>query len=263
MGAGVSTVLAVSVAVLSPHLDDAVLSTWSVLRRSGPVRVVNVCAGVPPPGPPPRWDGLTGARDAAERMRERLAEDRAALARAGREAVNLDFLDHHYRAGPIDPTALSSALSGAVAGSTELWAPAGIGAHPDHVQVREAALALRADGGPAVRLYAELPYSVRWGWAEWVSGRGPVGGLDVDAWLTGFLPEGTPAGERHVLSRAEARRKLRALRDYGTQWAALDASAHGGMRRRAVIRYEASYPAPARVILPASRAERSSEHRIA
>jgi LmbE family N-acetylglucosaminyl deacetylase len=254
----------VSVAVLSPHPDDAVLSAWSVLRRPGPVRVVNVCAGVPPPGPPPRWDGLTGARDAAERMRERLAEDRAALARAGREAVYLDFLDHQYRApGPIEPTALSSALSGAVGGSTELWAPAGIGGHPDHVQVREAALALRADGGPAVRLYAELPYAVRWGWPEWVSGRRAVEGLDVDAWLTAFLPEGTPAGERHVLSRAEARRKLHALRDYRTQWAALDASTHGGMRRRGVIRYEASYPAPALATLPTSKAERSSEHRIA
>lgn len=234
-----------SVAVLSPHLDDAVLSAWSVLRRSGPVRVVNVCAAVPPPGPPPRWDVLTGARDAAERMRERLAEDRAALARAGREAVYLDFLDRQYRDGPIEPAALSSALSGAVAGSTELWAPAGIGGHPDHVQVREAALALRADGGPAVRLYADLPYAVRWGWPEWVSGRRSIEGLDVDAWLGGFLPEGTPEGERHVLSRAEARRKSRALRDYSTQWAALDAWAHGGMRRRAVIRYEASYPAPA------------------
>jgi LmbE family N-acetylglucosaminyl deacetylase len=234
-----------SVAVLSPHLDDAVLSAWSVLRRSGSVRVVNVCAAVPPPGPPARWDRLTGARDAAERMRERLAEDRAALARAGREAVYLDFVDHQYRPRPIEPAALSSALSDAVAGSTELWAPAGIGGHPDHVQVREAALALRADGGPAVRLYGELPYAVRWGWPEWVSGRRSVEGLDVDGWLAGFLPEGTAAGERHVLSRADARRKLRALRDYSTQWAALDALAPGGMRRRAVIRYEASYPAPA------------------
>ena len=253
-----------SVAVLSPHLDDAVLSAWSVLRRAGPVAVVNVCAGVPPPGPPTRWDSLTGARDAAERMHERLAEDRVALARAGREAVYLDFLDRQYRSGPIEPDALTRALADAVAGASELWAPAGIGAHPDHVQVREAALALRDDGGPPVRLYAELPYSIRWGWPEWVSGRRSRDALDVDAWLTSFLPEGTPVpGDPHVLSRAERRRKLRALQDYRTQWAALDAWPQRTMGRRRVIRHEASYAAGPAAKTAGAAAERSSEHRIA
>lgn len=212
--------LAVSVAILSPHLDDAVLSAWSVLRRSGSVTVVNVCAGVPPPGPPPRWDRLTGARDAAERMRERLAEDRAALARAGREAVYLDFLDEQYRTEPLDPAALAVALSEAAAGATELWAPAGIGSHPDHVQVREAALELAGgDRGLEVRLYADIPYVFRSGW-----------------------PEG---GEAHVLSRLEVRRKLRALRDYRTQWAGLATWTDGAIRRGGVMRREASYAAPA------------------
>ena len=91
------------VAVLSPHLDDAVLSAWSVLRRPGDVRVVNVCTAVPPPGPAPPWDQLTGARDAAERMRERLDEDREALAKAGREAVALAQDEAHA----ISPRAVS------------------------------------------------------------------------------------------------------------------------------------------------------------
>jgi LmbE family N-acetylglucosaminyl deacetylase len=252
MGAEVSTVPPVSVAVLSPHLDDAVLSTWSVLRGPGPVTVVNVCAGVPPSGPPARWDRLTGARDAAERMRERLAEDRAALARSGREAVYLDFLDNQYRAGPIEPHALTAALAGAVADVHELWAPAGIGGHPDHVQVREAALAFREDGGPPVRIYAELPYAARWGWPEWVTGRRARQGLDVEGWLNAFLPEGTPVpGERHVLPRAEARRKLSAVRDYETQWPALEVWFGRAARPRAILRYEASFAAAPAISRPA------------
>jgi hypothetical protein len=56
------------------------------------------------------------------------------------------------------------------------------------------------------------------------------------------LPEGTAVpGQRHVLSRAEARRKLRALREYRTQWPALDARRTVSHRR--VLRYEASFAA--------------------
>jgi LmbE family N-acetylglucosaminyl deacetylase len=225
MGAEVSTVRKVSVAVLSPHLDDAVLSAWSVLRRPGPVTVVNVCAGVPPPGPPARWDRFTGARDAAERMRERLAEDRVALARAGREAVQLNFMDNQYRAGPIDAAALEQAIADAIGDAAELWAPAGVGAHPDHVQVREAALALRGEGGPPVRLYADVPYVLRSGW-----------------------PEGS---EPHVLSRVEVWRKLRALRDYRTQWPGFVTWTDGAIRRSRVMRREASYAAAPAVSTPA------------
>jgi LmbE family N-acetylglucosaminyl deacetylase len=230
------------VAVLSPHLDDAVLSAWSVLRRPAAVTVVNVCAGVPPAGPGTPWDALTGARDGAERMRERLAEDRIALARAGREAVNLDFLDEQYRDAPLEAGALADAIAAAVPAAAELWAPAGIGAHPDHVQVRDAALALASGGGPPLRLYAELPYAVRYGWPEWVTGRRARPGLDLDSWMAAYLPAGASVpGEGHELPRAEVRAKLRALRDYATQWLPLD-NARVVSRRRA-IRYEASFAA--------------------
>jgi LmbE family N-acetylglucosaminyl deacetylase len=233
------------IAILSPHLDDAVLSAWSILRRAEEVRVVNVCAGVPPPGPPPRWDRLTGARDAAERMRQRLAEDRAALARAGREATRLEFVDAHYRSEPLDRELLLNALGEAVGEAEELWAPAGIGAHPDHLQVRDAAFAL-ASAAPTLRLYAELPYAARYDWPAWVTGRAPRSGLDVDAWLDAFLPDGTsPPGSGQRLPRSELRHKLRALAEYRTQRAAFDVGWRTSDRR--VMRYEASFtPGPGR-----------------
>src|SRR5437764_15405533 len=84
--------------ILSPHLDDAVLSCWHLLTQVGEVAVINVFAGVPTElGGPAWWDEYTGASDSAERVRERIEEDRTALAVAGRTAVNLGFLDEQYR----------------------------------------------------------------------------------------------------------------------------------------------------------------------
>jgi LmbE family N-acetylglucosaminyl deacetylase len=230
------------VVVLSPHLDDAVLSAWSVLRRDVAAIVVNLCAGDPPPGAVPPWDLLTRATDAAERMRERRAEDRAALGEVGRESVDLPFLDNHYRSGPLDPEAVLAALRDAVPEARELWAPAAIGGHPDHLAARDAALEL-GRGGPPLRLYADLPYAARRGWPEWVTGRRPRHGLDLDAWLRAYLPAGaTYPGDAVRLSRSEARRKLRALRAYRSQWSVF---AHDDwMRRGATTRYEVSFAAP-------------------
>jgi LmbE family N-acetylglucosaminyl deacetylase len=183
-------------------------------------------------------------------MRERIEEDRAAMSVAECEAVALGFLDDHYRADPIDPDDLIAALVDTVPAARELWSPAGIGGHPDHVQVRAAALALAADGGPPVRLYADLPYAVRHGWPAWVTRRRNRTGIDHDAWWATFLPGGEmPAATRHVLSRAEMRRKLHALAAYRTQWVALDGVSRQ-LSRRDVIRYEVSFT-------PASTASRS------
>ncbi len=40
--------------------------------------------------------GLTGGKDSAEHVRVRLAEDERALAVAGAEWINLEYLDKHY-----------------------------------------------------------------------------------------------------------------------------------------------------------------------
>src|SRR4051795_11911289 len=88
-----------SAIILSPHLDDAVWSCFSLLTGADPVVVVNVCAGVPSPGDPPPWDQACGARERSEHVRRRIAEDRAALGRLGRDAVYLPVLDQQYQDG--------------------------------------------------------------------------------------------------------------------------------------------------------------------
>ena len=64
--------------ILSPHLDDAVLSCWHVLTQPGEVVVITVFAGVPTGLTAPAWwDRYTGATDSGERVRERIEEDSA------------------------------------------------------------------------------------------------------------------------------------------------------------------------------------------
>lgn len=204
------------IAILSPHLDDAVLSCWHVLAGPGEVTVVNVFAGVPPAGAPVGWwDRLSGDGDGRSVVEGRRVEDRAALALAGREPVNLDFLDRQYRPDAQPPPALTDALRERLPAGALVLAPGAVtpmpgGAveqlgepHPDHLAVREAALALREDGFE-VELYADLPHA---------SARGRLA-----------APDGA---EVHDLAEEAFAAKLRAVRRYASQVDAL-ARAFGG-----------------------------------
>lgn len=229
------------IAILSPHLDDAVLSAWFALRSGHDPVVVNVFDGIPPRGTLSRWDRVTGAADSGERMRERLEEDRRALALAGRPSVSLGFLEAEYRTGP-PPDELLDALARATAAVDELWAPAGIGGHADHVAVRDWALAAAAAGG-RVRLYAELPYCVVNGWPAWVTGAEPhpycLPELSWERFLPGDGALLTPAA--HALDPDEVRLKQRAVDEYRTQVFALDRGPSRLLRIPEVIGHEASW----------------------
>src|SRR5437588_12361838 len=88
-------------AILSPHLDDAVLSCWHLLTEPHEVMVVNVLAGVPAAGAVTGWwDTSSGSTDSREAVMDRIEEDRGALALAGRVPLNLEFLDDQYRDAP-------------------------------------------------------------------------------------------------------------------------------------------------------------------
>lgn len=219
--------------MLSPHFDDAVLDCWSVLVGRGDVRVVNVFAGVPVAGTLAAWDAITGARDSAERVRERIAEDARALACAGRGAVGLPFLDAQYRHAAPGPSLdkLDRALTAHVRGASRVYAPAGIGGHADHLLTRRYVRMLARAGIP-VTLYADLPYCVLHGWPDWVDGGETDPHRDIDAFWRSFLqgvPELPPLRSGRVvrLDDDAAAAKLAAMRDYATQLACLD---YGGGR---------------------------------
>jgi LmbE family N-acetylglucosaminyl deacetylase len=212
--------------ILSPHLDDAVLSCWHVLTQPGDVTVINVFAGVPAGlGAPAWWDEYTGAADSGERVRERIEEDRRALALAGREPTNLSFLDEQYRehAQPLDP--LIQQIERILPPDGEIYAPAAFASHADHLLVRSVALELRA--GFDVLLYADLPHATVHGWPAWVPAARATASKDLASavWERALAATGLSPAKLtpivHPLDGEGHARKLAAVQMYGTQLKAL------------------------------------------
>jgi LmbE family N-acetylglucosaminyl deacetylase len=231
--------------VVSPHFDDAVLSCWHLLGSDADVQVVNVFTGAPPNGTAGWWDRLTGTTDASERVREREAEDRRALAVAGRSAIALGFLDEQYRteAQPLEP--IVERLHDVLPPGCRLAAPATLGGHIDHAHTREACRLL-SDEGHDLTLYADLPGAVLFGWPPWVTGEAPDPYLSVDAhWRAlleqaGFDPDALQP-EVHELAGPERTLKLEALSRYRTQLRSL--RAFGRLEDPETLGYEVTWRA--------------------
>jgi len=173
--------------VLSPHLDDAVLSCGGriahVVAAGARVRVVTVFTRDEPEEPPSelardlrRWWKLP----AGEVMRRRRAEDEAACHQLGAEPIHLDLPEAPYRLdddgraryadlralfGEVHPgdaalvTLLAEKLAAGEWADDEMIGPLGVGNHVDHQIVRRALERAR----PGARLYEEFPYT-EWKW---------------------------------------------------------------------------------------------------
>jgi hypothetical protein len=142
----------VDVVVVSTHLDDAVLSAWSVLSPQR-ARVVTVFTGGPPPGTLTSWDECSGAPDSATRMEQRRSEDATALALARCGLEHLGLKEGQYGGGLCPPEAVAPSIAAA----DVVYAPAGTGEprmNREHIVVRDAVLAVRPDAW----LYADQPY---------------------------------------------------------------------------------------------------------
>jgi hypothetical protein len=246
--------------ILSPHLDDAVLDCWNLLASERSLRVVNVFAGIPAPGRLTLWDAITGAEDSAQRVKERIAEDAIAMARAGREPANLAFLDAQYRQPPsLALSELDRAIAAEAPSASRVYVPAGVGSHPDHLLVRRYGRMLLRTGMP-VTLYADLPYCVFHGWPHWVDGQEPEPTRNVDAFWGSFLdgvPEMGPLRSARVVSLdpAAAAAKLEAMRCYRTQFAGLDYAARDVISDPAIHGFEVCWELGGGRASPAPRAE--------
>jgi LmbE family N-acetylglucosaminyl deacetylase len=233
------------IGVLSPHLDDAALSCYSVLSRDEQVTVINVFAGLPDPDLQPQWfDRLTGADSPRARSLERLEEDAAVLERLNCARVNLPFLEDQYRRRVQDVKPVAAALLEALGDTRTVYAPAAIGGHPDHVATKAAALHLLRRG-VSVTLYAELPYAHDFGWPDWLTGEDPDPFVDPALhWEAPLTAAGASARDAVVeeLAPEARRRKLELIRGYRTQFPVLDRRSGRAFSRGDALAYELFWP---------------------
>ncbi len=234
--------------ILSPHTDDAVLSLWGVLTGPGEVKVINIFDGVPEGQRALGWwDRLTRAEDPVARAEERRAEDRAALALAGRSALSLGFVDEQYRDG--DESELGSLverIARELAQGSVVLAPAALGEHPDHRRTRTAAMAL-CKRGFRVALYADVPHAAPHGWPAWVTGVSRESDSAARDWERSLQDAGFSLGELaskvRALDSAEQAHKREAIDCYRTQLSGLEAT-FSLLSRPEILRYEVIWRLP-------------------
>jgi len=253
-----------SFVVLSPHPDDAVFSAWHVVASRADVRVVTVFAAIPEDGLLTPLDRAGGATESASRFRERLEDDREALAFAGREPTHVPLPDVQYRAERnsalreaierdptqfislvadepavhMSPDDLRPELSPFVDDDVIIYAPAGIGGHPDHRDVARFGFQLALEG-KRVRLYADTPYFMRHGLPSWLTGM-------ENAAADGHVRDGLEVLSADVrfnrhpieLDQGQVEAKLASARRYETEFEPANADFGGVLADKATIRFE-------------------------
>jgi LmbE family N-acetylglucosaminyl deacetylase len=149
------------VTVVSPHLDDAVLSVGGTIhglvRRGAEVKIVTVFAGDPEASTlASYWDAGRGDTQGAA-VRQRRLEDDAAAAELGVSALALPWSDSGYT-GVRDPDAIWRGLAPAIAEADVALLPGWPLSHGDHRYATMLVLE-RADPSTPLVFYAEQPYA--------------------------------------------------------------------------------------------------------
>lgn len=142
--------------ILSPHLDDAVLSLGQFMQTE-PCTVVTVFAGNPDAGLSD-YDASCGFATSSDAMASRRAEDLLALRELGIiDIAHLPFLDRQYDEPTADEMLTTELLPFL---KPDVIVPLGLG-HPDHAQVFRCVIDAVPRGMPLF-FYEELPYRVLW-----------------------------------------------------------------------------------------------------
>ena len=191
-----------SLAVLSPHLDDAALSLGATIAGwDGRVRVVTVLAGDPAatdvPGP---WDAASGYASSGDAAVARREEDRRAMSILGAEPVWLPFCDEQYERGGGDDRVWDTIVA-AVDGADRVLVPGYPLRHADHRWLHELVTRRRPPEWD-LGVYVEQPYALR---------RRPERDTDPASPAAGLRFASIPSFRR------ERRAKRRACRAYDSQ----------------------------------------------
>lgn len=192
--------------IVSPHLDDAVLSCGQLMAGRPECIVASVFAGAPPrPEIQTTYDRACGFANAGDAIAARHREDTSALVELGATARRLAYPDHQYREVEllhVDPVDIAADLAALVdtEGVSMAIGPLGL-AHPDHELTAEAFRLLHSmRRGLEVWLYEDLPSRVLWpdqvparlAWWRDVAGYNPT---------LSFAGTGPLAAKRRAISR--------------------------------------------------------------
>jgi LmbE family N-acetylglucosaminyl deacetylase len=201
--------------VVSPHLDDAVLSCSGLIASVPGTTVITVFAGFPPGYPGvlqngiTAWDEASGFRVGDDVVAIRRDEDRAALGHLGGVPLWLDFVDSQYTTEPATPAMIASGIAFGLAGLRvqTIAFPLGL-SHTDHERTHEAcAQLLEESPGLAANWVAfiDVPYRARHR-AQAMQRLEHLGDLGYDA-----EPLSLDGGERKSAALAEYPSQLKAL----------------------------------------------------
>lgn len=220
-----------SIRILSPHLDDAVLSLGGAIAewcdRGAEVEVFTCLCADEPDGPPlselvamlHRIFGLDGGVVAARRE-----EDRRAVEWLGARAVYAELPEAIYRTDregrPLYPAladlfgdpapedhdieARLAERLGALEPAGRCLVPLGVGRHVDHLLVRRAAEGLAPRLGGELLWYEEVPYVMKWRALSRALG-------DRSSWESEHVPVSESALARKIEAVAAYRSQIRAL----------------------------------------------------
>lgn len=208
--------------VISPHLDDAVLSCGQFLAGRPDAVVVTIFAGLPE-----RHRALTtydrdcGFRSAGQAVGARRLEDRAALGVLDAMPVALHHLDCQYReiepADEPDPMDIAAGLCeifDRLDGCSLVMGPLGL-AHPDHLIAADAFALFLSMRPVEAWLYEDQPSRVLW--PEQVPAR-------LDRWRDrGWRPE------LGFVGTGPLEAKLSAIECYESQLASLRLACGGNL----------------------------------
>jgi LmbE family N-acetylglucosaminyl deacetylase len=232
------------VAVVSPHLDDAVLSLGAAIARwarDADVELVTVFAGDPgSTGPASTWDRRAGFETEGAAIKSRREEDRLACSLVGARPVWLPFREAAYDPAQ-DVTAVRAALAEAVAAAGTVLLPGPPFAHPDHARVVSLALE-----GERLGVYLAQPYAA---WA--------AGGRDLPQFETPVALDDL-RWEHIRVGRRERRAKRRAVAAYRSQLPLLGLAGRAQLPLRRLLRAEARAGWEALAWLPARSTTLSS-----
>lgn len=201
------------IAIVSPHLDDAVLGCAQLMAAHPGATVVTVFAGRPSAYPDPMtpWDTLAGFGPGDDVLEARKLEDRSALATLDATPVWLDLVEHQYLDRPdwVEAAAAAEPLEATLRslGPTCVLVPFGL-ANPDHACTHDAAILVRERMPESAWLcYEDCGYKHIPGMLAWRVSRLFREGL----WPTPAAPTIDPGQARKRAALAHYRSQLLAL----------------------------------------------------